>query len=155
MTGCSAGLKRTSPFFSCFETCRTTKESRKPSIQCKCKELQPCLNVPTWFSSELRHLWGDLTAAPSTYGVVSQKTVPEVLRQYMVGTWETRVRNWIQRFQLDIRRQFSMKTVRHWIRLPSKAVQSLSLEIFKTDWTQPWATCSELTDKPVVSRGLE
>lgn len=56
---------------------------------------------------------------------------------------------------LDIRRHIPMRTVKHWTRSPSEVIHSLSLKVFKTDWTEPWATWSELTAEPALSRRLE
>ena len=48
-----------------------------------------------------------------------------------------------------------MRTVKHWTRSPSEVVQSLSLEVFKTDRTERQATWSELTAVPALSRRLQ
>lgn len=37
---------------------------------------------------------------------------------------------------------FIVSVVKQWKRLLKEAVVSLSLEILKPAWTQPWATCS-------------
>lgn len=43
-----------------------------------------------------------------------------------------------ERFQLYVRKKvFSMNKLLCWNRLPREAVQSPSLEVFRTDWTKP------------------
>ena len=84
----------------------------------------------------------------STYGEVSKKVDSDSLQQSMERQREATGIIWNKRFRLDGRKNFlPMRTTVQWKRLPRDAVQSPSLEVFKTQldnalsnliWAQKW-----------------
>jgi len=103
-----------------------------------------------WGRGGFREAWQQI---PSTHRAGEHGWWDGRAGLFMVGGWGTSGKSRSKMFRLGIRKHFlTLGTVKGWIRLPRKVVQSLSLQVFKTWldkalnkllWAHSWACCEQ------------
>ncbi|PKU46592.1 hypothetical protein llap_3083 [Limosa lapponica baueri] len=85
------------------------------------------------FSLEKRRLWGDLIAAFLDLKGVYRRVEEPFIRECSDKVRSNGFKLKDSRFRLDTRKKFfTVRVVRNWHKLPRKAVDAPSLEVFKT-----------------------